>query len=536
MKRTLLTWLLIVTLCLLAACAPIGNNPVSGTGSETSPPATTAETKASETTQKTEETKEPEVIALTILKNGSRPMNAQTDMIRQNVIDNLQVDMQMTQVAENFNQHLALLVSSGDIPDVIQLPFNTFVDYAKQGAFADITDLVGQNEDIMKYVGDYWDKIKIDGKIYGVPSIGGTPTSHVTNIRKDWLDKLNLSMPKTLDEFTNVMRAFTKNDPDGNGKDDTYGFSSAGFAYLSIFLGSFGATSSQHYFLNEDNTITTNAISDNYREGLKYLRDIFAEGLLDPELFTGNSSQAYQKFCRGEMGVWGSHWSHAGNAFFRYGLREAQPDAIVEITFPPVGKNGEQGSLANSPFSDIVAMSGELSDKEVKAAMRLLNFMSSQYGFYTVMYGVENVGFELDSNGALKWTYEIDGKDRLGNEVTDMEVYKLLSREKLARQIYGVSEGDSNKAYWDASLVQFDAPVRENIFALVTSDEYITLNPELEKYFIDNSIRFIMGEKDIDKEWDAYKQEYMRMGGEEVRQSLLKVYNERMGTNYTFAD
>lgn len=527
MKKVLLAWLLIVSLCSLAACGAVGNNS-----------ATTAApgTKASEATQKTEGTKAPEVIPLTILKSGSRPMNEQTDMIRQYVIDNLHVDMQMNQVAENFNQQLALLVSSGDIPDIIQLSFSAYIDYAKQGAFADITDLVGQYPDIMKYVGDNWDSTKVDGKIYCVPSIGFTPTSHVTNVRKDWLDKLGLSMPKTLDEFTDVMRAFTKNDPDGNGIDDTYGFSSAGFTYLSLFLGAFGATSAQHYFLNADNTITTNVISDNYREGLKYLRDVFAEGLLDPELFTANSTQLYQKFCRGEMGIWGAGWSGVGNAFFRYGLREAQPDIDVEIVLPPVGKNGQQGALANAPFSTVNAISSKLSAKNVEAAMSLLNFMASDFGFYTVMFGVENVGFELDKDGKLIWTYEVDGKDRLGNEVTDMEVYKLLGHEDINRQVYAVTPGDHNEAYWGGTQAQFNTPVKQNIFAMTLTDEYITLNSELEKFFVDNSIRFIMGEKDIDKEWDAYKQEYMRMGGEEVRQSLLKDYNEKMGTNYRFAD
>lgn len=69
-----------------------------------------------------------------------------------------------------------------------------------------------------------------DGKMYGMTS-ARTPlgvANHGMWIRQDWLDNLGLDTPTTIDELNEVALAFTKNDPDGNGQDDTFGI---GFNY-----------------------------------------------------------------------------------------------------------------------------------------------------------------------------------------------------------------------------------------------------------------------------------------------------------------
>ena len=77
-----------------------------------------------------------------------------------------------------------------------------------------------------------------DGKIYGVFNKfeGGT----LPTVRQDWMEKLNLEEPKTLDDFYNVFKAFKEQDPDGNGKDDTYGLSTAGLYDIQGFLSAAG--------------------------------------------------------------------------------------------------------------------------------------------------------------------------------------------------------------------------------------------------------------------------------------------------------
>ncbi|MDL2233012.1 extracellular solute-binding protein [Ruminococcaceae bacterium OttesenSCG-928-L11] len=524
-----LSLLLLSVLLIAQACACSGGG--------TTPSSTSAPGSQS-TAQAPADAASPsqEVIPLTIFRAGSRPMNDQTEMVRQFIIDTIGVDMQLEQIAENANQQLALRITSGDIPDMMMLTYDAYVEYAQDGAFYDISSEVEAHSSLMEYVGDNWDKVKVDGAIYSVPNMLSVPTSYVTAIRQDWLDKLGLSSPKTLEEYTNVLRAFTNNDPDGNGKNDTYGVCSAGLKYLSPFLGAFGATADQFYFLNDDGTITTNAISEEYRQGLAYLRDIYAEGLVDPECFTADTSQATEKWGRAQFGVWPGWWSHAGNAVLRSGFQELQPDAVVEIIFPPVGENGQQGNLYAPPFDSVVALSHTLSPEKVDAALRLLDYQTTTYGFYVVMWGLENVGFEMNANNEITWCYSMDGKDRLGNEVTDMEVYKLLYNEKLQRPVDSLGDDMASVLYGKATDIQFASTSRENIFAYTKTPEYVENNAELERYFTENAIRFIMGDRNLDTEWEQYKDGYLSMGGEIVRQSLLKAYNDKTGTSYTFKE
>ena len=236
---------------------------------------------------------EAEPVKLDVFYASTRPINECTELTRQYIIDNLGVDINLIQGdSSNFDQQLALYISGGEMPDVVWCSYSVWMDYAQQGAWADISAyLTDENADLMNYVGDDWSYMTVDGAVYGVPSELSVPSSHIIGIRKDWLDKLGLEIPTTLDEFTNVMRAFKNEDPDGNGENDTYGYCGAGFSYLSALMGAFGASSERDFFLNDDGTITTNAISNEMKEALAYLRDIYAEGLIDPDMVTATYEQ-----------------------------------------------------------------------------------------------------------------------------------------------------------------------------------------------------------------------------------------------------
>lgn len=486
-------------------------------------------------------TAENEVVKLDVFYSSTRPMNEATEQTRQYMIDNLGVDFNMIQGdGANFDQQLALYITSGDMPDIIWCSYTVWSDYAQQGAWADISGYLSEEAtpELMKYVGDNWAYMTVDGGIYGVPSMLDVPTSHVTGIRTDWLNNLGLEAPTTIDEFTEVMRAFTFDDPDGNGQNDTYGLSAGGAGYFSFLMGAFGSSSERDNFMNEDGTIRTNAISEEYKNALKYLRDIYAEGLVDPEMFTASTDQAYQKWGRGEMGIWPCWWSHTGNAYLRYDFGSLQPDAVVNHVLPPVGENGVTGALYSAPFSSVVGISYLCTEEEIAAAVRLLEFEASPFGFRTVQYGVVGEFFEWDEEtNQTTWYWGINGnKSKSGQyETTDMEVYKMLYHEDWQAQAERLVDSPENTQYNSGSDMRYVSPVHEDLFCMFVTDATIEYKSELDTYFTTNMIAFIMGEKDIDADWDAYVAEYLSMGGEEERQSQLEAYNATFGTNATFA-
>ena len=248
-------------------------------------------------------------VTVTAMWNAARPQNEFTEETRKYIEDTLGVNIELTQVSENFEQALALAVSSGDVPDLIWMDYDTYVSYAKEGLFYDIGDLVKNYPDLMEYVntngsGDYcWDRMTIDGAVYGVPTRSVNKTMYTAAIRQDWLDKLGLKVPETLDELTEVLRAFTEDDPDGDGIKNTYGASCTGLDYASVFFGAFGATSMMDYLLNDDGTITTNVISENYRSALRYLKDIYDKGYTNPGAESVSSNDANAMFQNQQLAI-----------------------------------------------------------------------------------------------------------------------------------------------------------------------------------------------------------------------------------------
>lgn len=484
---------------------------------------------------------EEEAVTLDVFLASSRPMNEATELTRQYIRDTLGVDINLIQGdVTNFSQQLALYVSSGDMPDIVLCDYSVWMDYARTGAWADLTPYLGEEyADLMEYVGEDWAYTTVDDGVYGIPDELNVPSSHVTYIRQDWLDHLGLEVPSTLDEFTEVMRQFTFGDPDGDGADNTYGLSAAGYTYLSFLMGAFGASSERDYFLNEDGTITDNAVSDEYKAALTYLRDIYGEGLIDPELFTCTYEQAMAKWGRGEMGILSAWWSHGYNAYSRFDFGSLQPDAVVTPILPPVGEDGRSGNLYAAPFSQVVGISYQCGEEEIAAAMKFMNFQASDYGFRVLQYGVEGEFFDWDEEtNQITWYWGLnDNKSKSGKyETTDMELYKILYHEALNAQPFTLAGTYEYDLLAASSDMRFTEPCREDLFCLILTDEYVENHAELDSYFSQNMLAFIMGEKDIDTEWDAYVSEYLSMGGETERQAQLAAYNEQFGTNYTFVN
>lgn len=112
----------------------------------------------------------------------------------------------------------------------------------KSGLFWDVGPYLSEFSNLAKIAPELKEAASIEGVLYGVPFQKNLARSGLI-FRKDWLDKLGLPVPKTLDEVYEVARAFTEDDPDGNGVKDTTGFGDrselkySSFKTLSSYFG-----------------------------------------------------------------------------------------------------------------------------------------------------------------------------------------------------------------------------------------------------------------------------------------------------------
>jgi putative aldouronate transport system substrate-binding protein len=208
------------------------------------------------------------------------------------------------------NTKISLLLSSQkDLPDLI-LGFGTAADhylYGSEGVLIPLDDLIQQYGYYIKRVEAYApgylaDCASYDGRIYALQAYEECVHCTVAQkmwINATWLERLGLEMPDTPEAFRNVLRAFRDRDPNRNGQHDEIPLSGCidewhsaidGFLMCAFIYDDGG----DRLIVREDGTVVPAYVQLEWREGLRYLRSLYDEGLMDPQAFIQSFLQVWQ--------------------------------------------------------------------------------------------------------------------------------------------------------------------------------------------------------------------------------------------------
>lgn len=232
----------------------------------------------------------------------------------------------------DYETKLTMAMASGDLPDIfMSQSYNTMYNAYQAGAIADITDVFEEYASdevkaILENNPDLFQGCYIDGKMVAIPALGSAVegTSMLLWIREDWLENLNLEAPKSFEDVIEIARAFAKNDPDGNGKDDTYGIG----LQKDIFHNEYGnilglasaygvpllsSTNGDMWYKDEDGTITNGSIQPEMKEALQVLQDMYADGIIDPEFGVKDASSLEEDITSGKVGM---IFGYCGSGFY----------------------------------------------------------------------------------------------------------------------------------------------------------------------------------------------------------------------------
>lgn len=240
------------------------------------------------------------------------------------------VDLVVNQPAHNqYYEKVNLAFASGDIPDVLVMSGSTMMNYAVNGALADITSLV-DNSPVMQKVGaKFKDAIRINGKLFAFPT--GSGNGPITYMRKDWLDSNNLKVPTTYAEYLNVLKVFA-DDPDKNGKKDTIAFTAPGLisddpTTLENYMVDFYQNSSPD-FIKKNGKWVDGMLEPEMKDALNRMREAYSLGLIDKEVVTNKTSTCRDKFTAGKVGVF-TYWAGTWNMNLSNDLKKAVPEGEV---------------------------------------------------------------------------------------------------------------------------------------------------------------------------------------------------------------
>ncbi|WP_138752242.1 extracellular solute-binding protein [Paenibacillus sinopodophylli] len=416
-------WTLSALVSILSLSLVLGGCAQNESNNEGTPTASQEPTKTSEAQAA------PTKLEITKVGWGTKLPDAGNDFIKQALDEKLNVDITLTSPAspDDFKSLLNTRIAAGDYPDIMELDSRaTLQMLAEKGALLDLTPYLDRLGEVKTMVGDdSFKKGVFDGKTYAIAKTQALMTTSYY-IRKDWLEKLKLEVPTTTEELLKVAKAFTEEDPDGNGKKDTFGISGLGWQAFAPVFGSLGVPSldmATGVYIKDGKSITSPQ-DPNMKAALAEVKKFFDAGVVDPEIFSNKGTAASDKGIKGQVGIVFIDWG----AFIRKegaeNVKAANPNAewiMVPTIKGPAGQI--EGPYDVGSTSGLIALSRTLEKDEEKLQkiFDLLNYVSSPEGSQLVQYGIKDKHFTTEGSkvkiselGAAEagyiWLYQLTGR------------------------------------------------------------------------------------------------------------------------------
>ncbi len=271
-----------------------------------------------------------ETLSLTLVKGGQENASLlpegesiEDNRALQYIEETLNIDVSYSWVvpSDSYADKLNLAISSGDIPDAMIVTPIQLQQLVDAGVLEDMTPYVEKyaNEDLLENYsqtgGVALQAATIDGKIWGVPNVQPQADAPLMVwVRQDWLDKLGLEAPQTVEDVEALAKAFIEQDPDGNGEADTFGLTGTlnpvmvpsnlhGFDVVFNALGSFPTL-----FWKRDGKIVYGSTQPETKEALALLARWYQEGLIDPDFATKNTDASNEIVVSGRGGIMIGPW------------------------------------------------------------------------------------------------------------------------------------------------------------------------------------------------------------------------------------
>jgi putative aldouronate transport system substrate-binding protein len=408
-----------------------------------------------------------------------------------------------------YYEKVNLAFASGDLPDVVELApsdNSAFVTYATQGALQDITSLVESSEPMKTANKKLVDGMKIDGKLYGFPSDLGNGTA--TFVRQDWLTKTGVKAPTNYQEYLTMLKAFTFNDPDGNGKADTKGFTGAGLDNV---------TDNYRYFLD----FMQDAVPgfqykngkwvDGFQEpemtkALERMSSAYKEGVIDKDIVTNKTSTAREKVINGEAGTI-SYWAGQWNFNLQRDASKINPNVKI-VTLPAIS---EVTYINRVPAAHCITSAAKNPEGVFKYFLEYAHDGADGQNFFT--YGAEGLTYQIkDGKGEMLPT-PADPSKKFSKTILNPGIPSVPFKKD--KDIFTMDPLITESAkIFEAKMVQATIPA--------LTETYIKMNADIIQARSTTFSKIMLGEMTIEQGLAAYK---TKVNGELQMEKILTEMN-----------
>lgn len=459
-------------------------------------------------------------IELHFITRGVSSSGSEDNLVKQKIEEKFNVKINWEVLpSTDYKSVSQTILASAEYPDLMEYTFSDMTElqgFIDDGILMPLNGLLenyGQNvlKDRPNEANWYFAP---DGERYAIACRWSNVPETFYTIRQDWLDELNLSMPTTLDELVKVAEAFTYNDPDGNGKDDTYGFGCAleGKYYdaLYIILGAFGVTRD---WMEQDGQYIPWQLTDKCKEALRYFRNnIYLKGLVDPNFMVMSRNEYLENKYQDMYGIeyWylthcnsnSSWWTTFCDNVPWQNCVSLKPVAATgyEAVFPRTINNGSPIGFNLLMFNDC---------KHPEKVMEIINYLASDEGADLVELGIEGLNYEMVDGQYVEKQLPTDQLRESGKGMyTVVFWHNIYKRSSSALTLAGLEslKGFEQMAIYMPYTYEGDTSALSSLL----SSMHVSM--------------ITKSDVDVDAAFEEMKQKYMSMGGEQY----IEWFNEKL--------
>ena len=467
----------------------------------------------------------------------------------------------VTYASTDYMTKLNTMVMAGgdDLPDVLFIPTgyeNMIYSWALEGAIIPVTEYINDPtvsfyyHDAMARTGVNMTSqiVSPDGEVYGLPTYNQSYANEVPDkafYYAPWLEKLGLDVPTTTDELYDVFEAICTGDPNGNGIADEVAISGIwgkpdfGVTWFPWLMNSFVYAGDLNYYLVNDGEISAAYVTDEWREGLKFMRSLFEAGFIPMETLTQDST-AYNALLQSKcvfMQNQSNPAPYSTDPEFATGYKAFAP------MIGPEGVQLGTNRISTASVSFVITKNC----KNPEAAFRMGDLLLSQTLSITARFGQQGVNWDYleDTDDPSYYVPTIEGWDVIFVAYDDPSYWNGGKAQNAAYRQHGpyvrqykismsgkkpeaITPYVRNYAECYVLYQESDWKCKDIVPKLVYSAEESDLISEkkvaLMDYVVSATASFLAGNTDIndDNAWNAFVEECYNIGLE----TILEVENE----------
>lgn len=500
---------------------------------------------------------------MTSVNNSNMPENdTYTDNAYTRYIKSV-INVQNVDVFEandsQYDTNVSMVISMGSLPDIMVVSSQDEVEQlVEAGLIEDLTESYNNciSDRIRKMYESYGDSLKdmvtYDGKIMALPETNITDGPNLVWLRKDWMDKLGLSEPHTIDDVVNIVKHFISEDPGNNGEDASGKPNTVGLAVdtdvtgecgysseflLDIIFACFGAYPKQ-WIMNDDGEIVYGSVTDEAKEALSYINSLYNQGVIDNDFLLRTSTNICELIENGLCGSFFGPWWAPNNLLAN--AVSKNPDADWQPYLIATDSDGTTSYHSQNPCYKYVVVRKGYEHPEIAAKMISVMFDKVRFdctdseefkNYYqlNVEPTARPLSINVDYNNALSICYRNIDATISGRKNPD-------SLELLERSFYDacseyIKNANKTSTQWAAYMSRIKACslIAQDNIKVVDSLYFKTTDTmkshwwrlkakEKEAY-----LKIISGEEDISY-FDTFVKEWNEQGGQiitsEVSESM----------------